>query len=261
MIFILSLILSLHVGFSLGLSMSLDLKDIKYVDSITHLIVYGYIRDTEKILDLSYDVPELISTICLLFYFQREYWEICGESLKISSKTSDDDTVTKSGKDTWRTAYGKYQVDLSEPDLIYEWIIKSDSTQCMTWYLAAIGITTNVSDGKGYGASGKHGTYYQIRIGGWTFGKKLRRNDNVAKDAEFNGNHRSEDTILSETGNHNITIRVNTKERSIRFECDQIKNRDLLLENINTSKKYHLFTSAYRCGHMFQIIQFQQRKV
>ena len=55
--------------------MALDLRDIKHVDDETLKLMSGYLRNICKTMNqLQMETPELILTICTLFYFQLEFF-------------------------------------------------------------------------------------------------------------------------------------------------------------------------------------------
>lgn len=81
----------------------------KDVDEITKLIIFGYIRDSEKLLKSSqhklfHYIPPLITSICILYYNEPEQFEIAGDGIVISD---DKTSIKKDEYWSWHnTSYG-----------------------------------------------------------------------------------------------------------------------------------------------------------
>ena len=238
----------------LKMSQELDLQDVKYVDLITSILIYGYIRESQATFDLSYNVPELIFNICLLFYFEREYWDKHGENIVINtSNTSNDTALLKASKHKWKSAYGKASIDLTSNNTIFKWTVRLDSSKC-AWYLAVIGIITDTNSQERFAITmTKSAKYYYIRTGLWGGYK-----NNICSH-ECGGKPDYNKMICQQPNIYDITITVNSKQRSVRFECEKDNNAvDLECKNIDCDGKYHLFISMYNPSVSMQIIQFKQ---
>ena len=89
--------------------MSLNLKEIATVDDRTKILIYGFNRNCYKLVAMSSDhhnVPPIVNHICILFYWQKEYFKLYGEGIELS-----DDKMwvkVKQGNKGWNTIYGDF---------------------------------------------------------------------------------------------------------------------------------------------------------
>ena len=64
-----------------------NIVDIKNVDDITKKIVFGYIARCQKILPKNntyYNIPSLVSHICILYYWNPEFWSVYGNGIIVN---------------------------------------------------------------------------------------------------------------------------------------------------------------------------------
>eukprot|EP00484_Ammonia_sp_Unknown_P018384 CAMPEP_0197037758 /NCGR_PEP_ID=MMETSP1384-20130603/14884_1 /TAXON_ID=29189 /ORGANISM="Ammonia sp." /LENGTH=227 /DNA_ID=CAMNT_0042468105 /DNA_START=86 /DNA_END=769 /DNA_ORIENTATION=- len=111
------------------------------MDHKTKHVVYGYIRKYARDLITShgynpfYNVPELISMICLLYFYSSEHFGIHHDGSILSTNSK----VVKNTKDNeWISVFGRQTID-SLSDLHFQWRIKLALNSC--WYI--IGLTSN----------------------------------------------------------------------------------------------------------------------
>ena len=105
-----------------------DLKRLKQVDIRTELLVNGYVRviiDTLGGHTLFENVPNYIHSLCMLFYFVYEYFDIIGKGVSVSddrSRITRNSDVDPSNR-YLNTSFGKTKI-LSMESKIYRWEIK-----------------------------------------------------------------------------------------------------------------------------------------
>eukprot|EP01083_Nonionella_stella_P255292 876434_1 len=118
------------------MSMS-KLKDIKFIPKSTKYIVFGYNKRIEEILQSN--IPILINSLCILYYFESDYFEIAGSGITISE---DKKSITKTKTNGWgsydNTSYLSMSIASSQ-SIYYIWTIKIQSSSGMI----NIGITSN----------------------------------------------------------------------------------------------------------------------
>ena len=107
--------------------MSLNLQNIKHIDVKSRVLMNGYLRSLFK--ESEKDdiiIPDLVLHICLLFYYQREYFSfiINGHTRISQNFVSSDDKKTMSLVDNcYGTVYGDIKID-SLSEVICRWDIR-----------------------------------------------------------------------------------------------------------------------------------------
>ena len=115
--------------------------EIKNMDKESIYTVYGFIRDSQKMLPKNkpyYNIPELINKICLIFYYDNDEWDKkyissgmklvnknCLVQTQINYKSSFGKRIIKSGKKNWKFRIEKCQYE-SWGILIGIWKIESE---------------------------------------------------------------------------------------------------------------------------------------
>ena len=97
-------------------------KKIKPISQSEKDLVIGYTKESSK-LSLSYPFPIALSYLCLIYYFEYDYFHECDRGLRINDKK---DTVKVIGrKDQWisKRAFGKIVIQTKIP-MIYSWKFK-----------------------------------------------------------------------------------------------------------------------------------------
>ena len=100
------------------------LKRVKSIKQDTKFTVSGYIRQNEKKLSLFCNVPDMISYLCLLYYFHGEYFEKTGDDIRISKNKM---RVTKivNNNNFRNTSYGKTWIESTVQQMV-QWKFKID---------------------------------------------------------------------------------------------------------------------------------------
>ena len=103
-------------------------KRIKTIPTETQFTVFGYIRQNENKLSLFCNITDIISYLCLSYYYIAEYFEKVGDDMKISQ---DGMTITKIiNNNNWNnTSYCHKWID-SNIDQIVEWRFKINELDC-----------------------------------------------------------------------------------------------------------------------------------
>ena len=108
--------------------MASSLKQLKAIEQDTEFTVFGYVRQNENNLSLFCNVPDMVTHLCLSYYFHGEYFEKAGDDIKISN---DKMTVTKiAGPADWNnSSYGKQWINSSISQIV-EWKFKVNKMEC-----------------------------------------------------------------------------------------------------------------------------------
>eukprot|EP01083_Nonionella_stella_P001639 4678_1 len=104
--------------------MALDLKRVQSVDEKTKRIVYGFIRTSQ--LQGSFckvNIPDIVQHICLLFYWQTEYFRWYGKGIQMSH---DQLSINiEQGHGGWNTCYGNLEINTSNyPSCIIQYEVE-----------------------------------------------------------------------------------------------------------------------------------------
>ena len=119
--------------------MALSFVELKSIDISVQFLVFGFVRNIEKVLNLNgndntlYIVSELISYLCLGFYFVNEYFGILGDSL-VASNNNETIQYKKNNTDTcnWENiTYGNIIIPSTSTNVIYSWTLKPDNVHFM----------------------------------------------------------------------------------------------------------------------------------
>ena len=97
-----------------------DKQKIANIDKKSQMIVYGYIHEQERLLDM--EIVEAIILICILFYQHPSdewYPDSIGYHCEILAKTK----VHFKAHSGWQTAYGSHIVKLGE---VHEWKLRME---------------------------------------------------------------------------------------------------------------------------------------
>ena len=104
--------------------MALDFEKLKQIPDEIKNLMHGFMHQTER--ELSFTIPDLITTICIFYYYQFEHFSVCGQRIginengNIATVVMDDDKV-KSRKNT---VYGSIPICESYGALKYIWEFK-----------------------------------------------------------------------------------------------------------------------------------------
>eukprot|EP01083_Nonionella_stella_P009952 28475_1 len=106
--------------------MSFDLNKIKYVDTRSKRIVFGFICESQTMLDADnpyYNIPDLVKYICFIYYHSREYFTVYGSNIVYEENTN---TIRHIGGDGHgHSAYGFVPIsDTMEDGTFYQWKFK-----------------------------------------------------------------------------------------------------------------------------------------
>ena len=100
------------------------MERLKKVDKQSKYLVHGYIHKIESTHKLSMNIPSSIIRICILFFFQTEYFEKCGDDLMITGDKSD--TLKRISTDDGYhnyVAYGLHWMDSTKYETV-KWTVK-----------------------------------------------------------------------------------------------------------------------------------------
>ena len=161
------------------------LKQLELINDKTNHLVYGYNREMKCKLGnykLFENIPSMVHSLCMLFYYQMEQFEIYGDDLKCSIYNTSITGLMPIKSINYQTAYGKFMI-ASTKKFNGKWTIKLN--KCRQGMLA-IGITSKVFNNGNkfdYDTSAPYYAYngfcgYKWDKGGVEqFGQQYRTND------------------------------------------------------------------------------------
>ena len=223
-------------------SVKVDINWLKQIDDKIKCVIFGYIRNVQNILPSNkpfYNIPQLISYIILLYFYEYECFEIAGKDIKISSNGK---IITK--KSTFNlnlknTTFGEYIIEWknNNDNIIYEWKIKLNKIH--RWDV--IGFASNHTQNDNDYMSSKINPFYCIFMGGF----KLRLN----KILEYSDVFKSGDIIK---------INFNLIQKKLIFYKDTISN-GIVFKNIqcNDGIKYKLAICLSKNESEIELIDFK----
>ena len=98
--------------------MSSLFKKIKSISQWEKDLAIGYCKEAQKLV-MPNQIPSAISYLCLVYYYQYDYFNKCDDGLEINERK---DTVTKIKEDEdAASAEGFMEVTKGEMRLIYSW--------------------------------------------------------------------------------------------------------------------------------------------
>ena len=209
-------------------------KQLKDMDTRWKFIVFGYIRQKENELSL-YNVPSMISYLCLKFYFHGEYFTKCTGNLKISNDKMSVNAFKNLVGYLDQVVYGNLWID-SLSNCIARWTFKINKNN----------IRIIVSSTEELGSSQKDRSPYYF------FGKGLSGSYQDQPSPGF-----SQSTASAFTIRDVMTLTLNTKEASISLQKKD-KSALIMFKNIKTGQdiKYKLATSLVKEGDSITLIDF-----
>ena len=95
-------------------------------DQKTKDIVQGYVRKNQSLLPFQqnpyYNIPQLVTHLCILYYYIPEFFEISGKNLVISDNGN---LITRINQSSWDcTAFGHNVIPSMKNNFIYKWYVK-----------------------------------------------------------------------------------------------------------------------------------------
>eukprot|EP01083_Nonionella_stella_P180871 646189_1 len=128
------------------MSLLFDKALLSMMDDRTKCSVYGFIRKNSDYLLMEnnhnsfYNIPELVTMICLQYFYTMEYFE----SHQIGCALSRDLQSAKSTRESgWHSCFGRHAIE-SKSNVHVAWDIKVSLARDSNWYI--IGITSNPCD-------------------------------------------------------------------------------------------------------------------
>ena len=108
------------------LRMAVSFEKLKLVPVRSKNLIFGFIHETEK--ELSLTIPDLITTICIFYYYQFEHFTVCGPRIEINKNGNIATVVVDISQlpevDSKNTVYGFMPIDESNGLLKYIWEFK-----------------------------------------------------------------------------------------------------------------------------------------
>ena len=106
--------------------MAVSFDKLRLVPTRSKNLIFGFVHETEK--ELSMTIPDLITTICIFYYYQFEYFTVCGPRIEIGESGNVasfvmDDSICMKDSDTSNSIYGCVSVE-SNDFVKYIWEFK-----------------------------------------------------------------------------------------------------------------------------------------
>ena len=204
-------------------------------------IVYGWIREAEKELQLTH-IPRMISSICILYYHEDEIFGSVSKETKISK---DGKCITKINKTWFNINYGINKIE-SSADNRYRWDF---SLKKLGGHMLFIGITSSeemeteryICDGDGRNSS------YIL----WAYGRiwdPVNKKWNFPKDA-FKFYEGDKISMILDLSKSTLAVTINDKFTTIAY--DDIRKADTI--------QYRMFVSIYHKDDCVEILNFSSR--
>ena len=244
--------------------MTVRLSDIKYVDTKSHELVCGYLRNIYDESEREEHItPELVLNICLLFYFQREQFEVMidGHSYKRPTFILSNNKRTASlQRGCYGSLYGNVKID-SLSESICRWDVTLECSESplddLTYFIdlgisgdepddeylnVDIGLPNNTFMCRGYHEDSDDDQGFQD---GNVFGSK----ECVKRDVM--------DTLIWKPG-HVVGIKLDLKERNIEYFIND-ESKGITHQNIPIGEdiKYRLAVTMTCDGHQVTIQSHQ----
>eukprot|EP01084_Bolivina_argentea_P171462 297059_1 len=223
------------------------LKDIKYIPKSTKYLVLGYNKHIEQI--LGSNIPILINSLCILYYFESDYFEIAGSGITISE---DKKSITKT-KSTYARAYDNttYLCMIIPSTQCIEciWTLKIQSSTGTIYSMINIGITSNNEIDKNFTAwrhDDNYSSYSHYAYNGYA-GYKSSNNGISSYGKSFG----SGDTI---------DVHLDLSKKQLIFYKNGI-SQGVAYNNIATNNdiKYKLAVSIHALNHSVTLTKFKKK--
>ena len=229
--------------------MSFRLKDIKFVDNKSKLLMHGYLRALYDNSNDEHIILELILTISLLFYYQREYFAILvnGKAdISPNFRLSDDKTTIYLNDKCYGTLYGNIIID-SLSEIICQWNIQLQNVKEGT-----LSDTRLITVGLSGDEPAKEDLDLYNTVPPNTF--LCSQNDVYYPKDEYLAKNSS----LNWNDNDIIGIKLNLKEKNIEYFIND-ESVGIVFENIAIGKeiKYRLVMTMECDGHSATIKSHQ----
>ena len=215
------------------------LKQLNNIDKRTKYSVFGWIRNQERELKL-HNVPQMISSICILYLRDDEIFDIIAKLIKLSENRK---MITRMrwGFQWDNNNYGKMEVN-STNNIIYK------------WHLKIIEMSRKIE----VGVRSKHnGEYYGVEVSTFNENKMLKLTHNKIPSYKLNWDNYCVHKF--EKGDE-ITICLNLKQQHVQFIVNSI-DKGIAFTNIETSKdiKYRIYVLLEDTGDCLEILNFTKQ--
>ena len=241
--------------------MSFEFERLKYVDKRSKLLLHGYMHESEK--NLSLTIPDLITFICMFYYYQFEYFTDHGDFITLN----DDRTIAQISDNishvTAHSVYGNIKIDKSLGNVILLWTLKvitlaNQDGMDDDLYLGID--SSNKSETHSDFSDYQRYTYYALGSdqAKWT-------NINSEPDSWNDGKRDNGYVVYGEYLKDGDIVRmeVNIPTESIKFYINDIDHGiafDSIFSNDGT-QFFHLAIAIARKGTKIQLTDFEMRQI
>ena len=200
--------------------MAVRLQDIKYVDDKSNKLLCGYLRniygDHPQNHDAEHIIPDLVLNICLLFYFQREYFAkiVNGWKVKENFILSNDHMTADLVDGCYGNVYGNIKID-SLSETVCKWTIKVENkkTQHLSRYIE-LGVSGDEPTDKHFYGSNAPRNVFMCSGTGYAYGECAVKGEH----SDLKWKHGDFVNIKLDLKNKTIEYFINDKSVGIIYE-------------------------------------------
>ena len=227
------------------------------VDKESELTVFGYIRSQHKSLlesnvyALFQNIPTSISSLCSLYYYSYDYFDIVHSNMKLSNNKR---TINKqTGSYSWRNSNYAKMIISSTDKCICKWYLKFTKPPQKfggaATYKFIIGLVSNNKYDPSFSGD-RHSKFYRHWLNQKFTGKLSSHRTGCYTNSEYGKDVQHEDIICLELDLKKkiISFYINDEDQGIAF-----KNVD-----IGEHIQYRLIVSLATNGTSITIIRFTQ---
>eukprot|EP01083_Nonionella_stella_P097059 272853_1 len=213
-----------------------------HVHKRTERIVHGFIHQS---VDLLMKIPDVVLTLCVLFYNANDYFAASSYKMKILSTSANYVKLVKQGMN-WSTAIGNSCIDIARHphQTYYEWTIISNSRVIFIGIDSTPNLTTDTGhllDASIFNVYSAHKYYAWGSL--QNSNSLLVTNDPNAKYSKsFKHGIRGKIKMIIDVRNASIIIIRDGHNLGVTFS------------NIDLTQKYHLAVCLYQKGSWCQVI-------
>ena len=230
------------------------LKKLSKVDEKTKMAVHGWFRQQEKSLKLS-NVPLMIISICILYLYEDEIFDIIGNNVEISNDRKTIKKISNTNYDD--ISYGKMVIN-SKTNYVCKWQLKFRGvmTDCL------VGISesketnenvyrlNNVNDNDGFNIYGftNFGTKYRYL--------KVQKESDLHKKCYIINNNKYHKTTGFKIDDE-VRIELDPFEQKLKLYVNQL-HQDIDYEQVELQYcNYRLFVAMMDEGAICEIKKFE----
>ena len=224
--------------------MSSLFKKIKSISQWEKDLVIGYTKEAQKLVRPN-QIPMAISYLCLVYYYQYDYFDKCDDDALEINQQKDTVTVVQEIEGIG-TVYGNMYIMETKPPIIYSWTFETSATPVGMEMVPMVGISDSTEP--------IHWSDYGENVDWFVFYGKSNQ-----IDSQSNGEHATtfKDYGTFKNGD-NIKMEINTKKQTVRYYINE-KDQGIAFENIDfRTKKFKFIVMIHRKDYKVKLIDFSK---